>query len=83
MGATRTGGEGEVGGAGEATTKAGGASAGGCASTLEAFFANLVLDGALVLVTEHLEGFGDLRGVSSRIFEDEETDLFELFGRLL
>jgi len=48
-----------MGGAGKAT-KAGWASPGGYAPTFETLFADLIVDSALVLVTEHFEGFGDL-----------------------
>lgn len=65
---TRTGGEGERSSAGEAT-KARRPSPGsrGRASSLEPFFADLVINSALVLVAKHLESFGDLRGVSDLI----------------
>lgn len=58
---TRTGGVGEGGSAREAT-KTGWASTRGYTTALEALFADLVINGALVLVTEHLECFGNLGG---------------------
>lgn len=79
-----TGGECERGRAGEAS-KAGGscASSGGWASSLETLFADLVVDGALVLVAEDLEGFGDLGGVSrAALRDDERVYLFEFHGSL-
>ena len=68
-GTTRTSGEGEVCGAGEATKARWASSRRGYAATLQTLFAHLVINSALVLVTEHLEGFGDLGGgVSSLLF---------------
>lgn len=80
---TRTGGEGEMGGTGEAT-KASRAGSWGYAPTLETFFADLIIHSALVLVTEYLERFGDLgMGEQTGISKDEVSHLFELFRSLL